>query len=102
MNEKVLGFIGTLGCILLGVIASLIAWFGGLKDTQSHTREVVRKFFNFEITILILALILCLIPVIGQLACVVLNLANLYYAIVAFIAVKNNKEFKAPSYEFIK
>ena len=43
MNEKTLGYLGTLGTILLGLIASLIAWFGGLKDTQSHEKEVVRQ-----------------------------------------------------------
>ena len=102
MNEKTLGYLGTLGTILLGLIASLIAWFGGLKDTQSNTREVVRRLFNFEITIAIIGIVAVLIPGIGKILCAILNLANLYFAIVAFLAVKDNKEFNAPAVEFIK
>ncbi len=102
MNEKTLGYLGTLGCILLGVIASLIAWFGGLKDTQSHEKEVVRQMFNFELSIVILGIVTSFIPVVGIVICLVLNLANLVYSIISFLAVKNNKEFKVPAYEFIK
>ncbi len=102
MNEKTLGIIGTLGCIVLGIIASLIAWFCGGKELQTPTKEVIRQMFNLELTLTIVGAILFFIPLVGQLICVVLNLVSIIYAIMAFIALNNNKEFKAPSFEFIK
>ena len=102
MNEKTLSILGTLGCILLGVIASAIAWFAGGNTLQTHNKEIIRKMFNFEITILILCLVLGFIPAVGQIAGLVITIANIVIAVQAFIASNNNTAFNAPAYEFIK
>ena len=102
MDEKVLGILGTLGCIILGVVAAAVAWFCGGSELQTPAKEVLRRMFNFEITIVILGVILMFIPVVGQLIALALSAVNLIYAVMAFLAIQNNKEFKAPAYEFIK
>ena len=104
MNEKTLGCIGTFGCFFLSVIASLIAWFGGLKKSESKTREIVKEMFNLQLTLIILCLITAFIipQSIGTPIIHVLNLANLYFSIVSGLAVLKDKEFKAPAFRFIK
>lgn len=102
MNEKTIGFIGTLGCILFGAIASLVAWFCGGKDLQTNTKEVVRQMFNFEITLFIVGILLNLIPILGQLTLFVLWLYSIVLSIKAYQAINNNTAFKAPSFELIK
>lgn len=102
MNEKGFVILGTLGTILLGVFASLIAWLVGSDKLQENGKEIVRQMFNWEVSILIISLIVCWIPVIGAILCMVMNVANLVFAIKAFLAYQNNKEFKAPSFINIK
>ncbi len=102
MNEKTLTIIGTLGVILFGVIASAVAWFAGGKDLSGSSREIIRQMFNFELTILIVSLVLGFIPLVGLIAGFAIMIANIVFAIKSFAASNNNAEFKAPCYEFIK
>ena len=102
MNEKTLTIIGTLGTILFGVIASLVAWFAGGKDLQGNSKEIIRQMFNFELTILIASIVLGLIPFVGILVGFVVLVANLVFAIKSYIAATKGAEFKAPGFEFIK
>ena len=104
-NEKVLTLVGTLGVIILGVIGSLVAWFLGGKDLEGNARETLRQIFNFEISLIIVAFIVgvvsAFIPFVGILV-LLLSLANLVLPIMAFIAINNGTEFKAPSFQFVK
>lgn len=102
MNEKTLTIIGTLGVILFGVIASIVAWFAGGNELQGNSREVIRQMFNFELTILIASLVLGWIPLISILVGLAIVVANIIFAIKSFNAANNNTEFKAPCFEFIK
>ena len=102
MNEKNLGIMGTLGCILLGVIACLIAWFCGGNKLQTPTREVIRKMFNIELTLTIIGVIFMFIPALSRIVCPCLNIISVVLAVMAFMAIKNNTEFNVPSIEFIK
>lgn len=102
MNEKTLTIIGTLGTIILGVFASLIAWFAGGKELQGNSKEVIRQMFNFELTIFVAGIVLGLIPVVGQILALVIFVANLVFAIQSFVAANKGAEFKAPGFEFIK
>ncbi len=97
MNEKILVIIGTLGTIILGVIASLIAWFVGKDSLQGNNREIVRQMFNLQLSLLVISVIICWMPIVN-IICALLPLINLVFAIMAFIAHQNNKEFKAPSF----
>ena len=95
MNEKTLTIIGTLGVILFGVIASAVAWFAGGKDLSGSSREIIRQMFNFELTILIVSLVLGFIPLVGLIAGFAIMIANIVFAIKSFAASNNNEEFKA-------
>ena len=102
MDEKMTGILGTLGVILLGVIASVIAWALGPKDLPAAKKEIVRQMLNFQITILIVSLVLCWIPIVGALVCLVVWVANIYYAIVSFMAYEKGNTIKIPAIELIK
>ncbi len=102
MNEKTLSIIGTLGTILFGVFASLVAWFAGGKDLQGNTKEVIRQMFNFELTIFVAGLVLGWIPLVGILVGLVIFVSNIVFAIKSFIAANKGEEFKAPAFAFIK
>lgn len=97
MNEKTLVILGTLGCILLGVVGSLIAWLAGGSDLTGNSRAIIRQVFNFQLSLLVVGLIIVWIPVINLLS-FVLSIVGTVYVIKAFIAYNNNTEFKAPSF----
>ncbi len=84
------------------VIVSAVAWFAGGKDLSGSSREIIRQMFNFELTILIVSLVLGFIPLVGLIAGFAIMIANIVFAIKSFAASNNNAEFKAPCYEFIK
>ena len=100
-NSGLMAF-GTLGAILLGFIAPLIVWLNKDKLTPEE-RAIAASFFNFEISLLLVCIVINFIPVIGQIIGFVLGIVNIVYAVMAFIAVKNNKPFNALNiYEFVK
>ena len=102
MNEKNLVILATLGTIILGIIASLIAWFVGGKDLQSHNKEILRQLLNFQITIAIVGFLVNLIPFVGQFIFLVIFVVSIVYAVKGFNASNKNTEFKAPSFEIVK
>lgn len=102
MNEKTLSIIGTLGVILFGVIASIVAWFAGGKDLQGNAKEVIRQMFNFEITIFIVGFFTAWIPFVGFLIGLAILVSNIVFAIKSYNAVNKGVEFKAPGFAFIK
>lgn len=102
MDQKTLVIIGTILTIIFGVLASLIAWFAGGKALQGSARDAIRQMFNFELTYLILAIVLGWIPLIGQLLILILWIANIVFAIKAFQAANNNTEVKVPCFNMIK
>lgn len=103
MNEKTAVLIGTLGTIILGVFASLIAWFAGKDALQGRDREIVRQMFNLELTLMIVGIIASFIPFLGILICLVLVIIAIVYAIMAYVASNNDKEFKISiAWDFVK
>ena len=50
MDSKTLVLIGTIVTIILGIIASIVAWFAGGQKLQGKEREAIRQMFNFEIS----------------------------------------------------
>ena len=102
MKNSGLMTFGTLGAILLGFIAPLVAWLN--KDKLSpEENAIITSLFNFEISLFIVCVVANFIPFVGQLLCLVLGVVNIVYAILAFVAAKDNKPFKALTiYEFIK
>ncbi len=102
MNQKTLVLIGTILTIIFGIFASFVAWFGGGKDLEGISRDAIRQMFNFEITFLILAVLLGWIPFIGQILVLVLWVANIVFAIQAFNAVEKNTGLKILCLNIIK
>lgn len=102
MKNKGLMILGTLGIILLGILAPLIVWL--CKDRlDGGEKSVIATVFNFEISILIIGLISRFIPFFGGLVCTVLYIANIVYGVMAFIAAKENKPLTPLTiYEFIR
>lgn len=100
MNEKTLVLLGTLGCILLGVLATLIAWFCGGKDLTGNAKEILKKVFNFQLSLTLVGVVVGLIPIIN-LILLVFSLIGTVYVIKAFIAYNKNSQFDAPSFKFI-
>lgn len=102
MKNNGLMILGTLGVIIIGFIAPLIVWLS--KDTLTpEERAVIASLFNFEISLLIVCVLINLIPFLGQLISLVLCVMNIVYGIQAFIAVKDHKPFHAITiYEFVK
>ena len=94
MNEKTTVLLGILGALLLGVIATAVAWILGKDTLQPHSREVMRRLLNLEITLLLLGLIPLLTPLV--------LIANVIFVVLAFMAVNNGTEFKAQAFNFIK
>ena len=93
---------GTLGAILLCFIAPLVAWLN--KDKLApEENAVITSLFNFEISLFIVCFLLNFIPLVGQLASLALWVVNIAFCIMAYIAAKDNKPFKAFTfYQFIK
>lgn len=102
MDQKTLVLIGTILTIIFGVLASLVAWFAGGKNLQGAPREAIRQMFNFELTYLILAIVLGWIPLLGQLLVLILWIAGIVFAIKAFKAADSNSELKIPCFDLIK
>ncbi len=102
MNEKTLVIIGTILAIIFGVIASLVAWFCGGKELQGAPREAIRQIFNWEITYLILAIVLGWVPVLGQLLVLGMWIANIVFCIMAFNAATKGAELKVPAIDIVK
>lgn len=102
MKNKGLMIFGTLGAILLGFIPPLVAWL--LKDKLAEDEKgIIATLLNFELSLLIVCIIVSFIPVLGQLLCIAANVLNIVYAVMAFLAAKDNKPLKPLTiYEFVK
>ncbi len=100
-NDGLLMF-GALGAIILGFIAPLIVWLN--KDNLTpDEKSITAALFNFEISLFIVCILINLIPLLGQLVCLVLWVVNVIYALKAFICVREHKPFNAPTiYTFIR
>jgi len=102
MNERTTVIVGTLGTIILCVFASIIAWFAGGNKLQGAAREIIRKMFNVELNLFVVAVVAGFIPVVGKLLALVIFVINLFVAIMAFQAYNKETEFSVPCYEIIK
>lgn len=102
MKNDGLMMFGTLGVIILGFIAPLIVWLSKENLTPDE-RSIMAALFNFEISLLIVCVVINLIPLLGQLIFLILYVVNIIYALKAFAAVREHKPFAAPTvYEFVK
>ncbi len=103
MKNPGLVLFGTLGAILIGVFAPLIVYFVDKGDLEPHERAAVTALLNFEISLFIVCIIINFIPLIGKLLTLALCVLSIVYSVLAFIAAKENKPFKAPTvYPFLK
>ena len=102
MDSKTLVLIGTIVTIILGVIASIVAWFAGGQKLQGKEREAIRQMFNFEISCLILAILIGWIPLLGQLFVFGIWIANIVYSIKTFNAVNSDSDIAVPGFNLIK
>lgn len=102
MDEKTSVIVGTILTIFFGLLASLIAWFCGGEKLQGSSREAIRQMFNFEITFFILAVVIGWVPILGQLAVLILWIMNIVFAIKSFNAANNNQEIRVPSFNIVK
>ena len=102
MKNKGLMMLGTLGSIILGIVAPFIAWL--CKDKlDNEEKTIINTMLNFEISLVIIGVVLNFIPVLGRLLSLVLVAANIVYAIMAYMAAKDNKALKPIAiYEFLK
>lgn len=102
MNNKNLMILGTLGAIFIGLFAPLIAYIN--KDKlQTPDRLIITAFLNFELSLLIICVVLNFIPLFGQIICAIMCVINIIYSIVAYNAAKTGNKFNPPYfYEFVK
>ena len=102
MKNDGLMIFGTLGAIILGFIAPLIVWLSK-ENLTPEEKSITAALFNFEISLFLACIVINLIPLLGQLVCLVLWIVNLVYALKAFTSVREHKPFSAPKfYEFVK
>jgi len=102
MDQKTLVLVGTILTIIFGLLASLVAWFAGGKNLEGPARDAIRQMFNFELTFLIVAIVLGWIPLLGQLLCLILWILNIVFGIKAFNAANSGVEVKVPCFNLIK
>jgi uncharacterized Tic20 family protein len=100
MSEKGLVILGTLGCILIGVLGTLIAWFCGGKDLTGNAKDILKKMFNFQLSLTLVGIIISFIPIVNLLL-LLFSLIGTVYVIKAFVAYNKNTQFNAPSFGFI-
>ena len=109
MKNSGLMTLGTLGAIILSIIAPLIAWLNKDQLTPEE-RSIIANLFNFELSLFVifipLSIIVGFIPFlafVSLLLAPVAWIANIAYAIIAYQAANNNKPFNAfKIYEFVK
>ena len=98
MDEKTSVLVGTIGSIFLGVIAAALAWILGKDTLTGNNKEIVRQMLNFEISLMIVSFVLAIIPFVGVVLALIVWVVNIIFCVKAFLAHKNNVEFKAPSF----
>ena len=102
MNNKNLMIIGTLGAIIIGLFAPLIAYLNKEK-LQNPERLIITAFLNFELSLVIIAVVLNFIPLFGQIICALIYVINIIYSVMAYNAAKMGNKFNPPYfYEFVK
>jgi len=102
MDGKTWATIATLGSIIFGVLAPLLAWFAGGSTLQGNEKEIVRQILNFEFLIFIICFIAGWIPLINLLVWLIAWIATIVYAVKGYTSIGKNEPFKAPGYEFMK
>ena len=84
--------------IFLGVISTVIFWLLTSEKLSENAKTEMKTYLNFEICIFVISFLLNIIPILGQLACVVLFVANLIISLNANKAVCSNTR---PQYPFL-
>lgn len=102
MDQKTLVLIGTILTIIFGLLASLIAWFAGGKNLEGPARDAIRQMFNYELTFVIVAIVLGWIPLLGQLLVLILWIVGIVFSIKAFNAANSGTTVKVPCLNLIK
>lgn len=101
-NEKGILALGTLGG-LLGILIPLIVWAVKKETLSPYAKCILTGMVNFELTLLIVSILVSLIPVVGVIIGLILSVFNLVVVIMAFSASSKKNEFKYPmTYNFIK
>lgn len=110
MNNRNILVLTTLSCMFLGFIVPLVIWLAMKEDFEGGEKTHLTNLLNFELTILIAAILLMvvnIIPFLGQIICliggVLLWLFNVINILVATIKLTKNEEYKFPfALELIK
>jgi uncharacterized membrane protein len=103
-NNGLMAF-STLGVILLGFIAPLVAFINKDKLTPEE-KAIIVSLFNFEISYLIITvavgIVSSYIPFAGLIN-LIFAVINIVYGIQSFMAARENKPFNAFTvYDFVK
>ena len=102
-DEKMSIAVSTLGAIVLGFLAPLIIYLVNKDKLADPAKSIVISTLNFELTLMIAGIILCLIPFVGALLCALLSLFNIIMLIIAFSAGNKGSVYKYPfNIPFIK
>ncbi|MBQ3642656.1 DUF4870 domain-containing protein [bacterium] len=87
--------IASLGAII-GFIIPLIMWALKKDNFSDYTKKFLKDILNFELVLFIIVILLGWIPLIGQLLCLVIFVANLIIAINCCNATKEKKDYSLP------
>jgi uncharacterized membrane protein len=104
-KDKLITLAMIVSSIFFVFVPSLIVIFIPKEYISDTTYTVSKAFFNFELLLFLISLLL-LIPIVGWLAAIfvapILAIINFIVIIINLCALAKNKEFKIPvPYEFI-
>ena len=102
-NSKNTLILTAIGSIFLGFLVPLIVWFVNKDSMQEEPKKYLTHLLNFELTLLIVGVILVavkIIPILGGLICAIgcpiLWIANIAFMIIAAVKLSNNEQYKFP------
>lgn len=93
-DEKTMGILAQILALVAGFIGPLIIYLIK-KDESAYVREQAKESLNFQITILIICIVLA-ITIIGILLIWVVGIINLILVIIATIKASDGKLYKYP------
>ncbi|MES2848174.1 MAG: DUF4870 domain-containing protein [Bacteroidota bacterium] len=103
-DEKTMGILSHILCIVGGFIAPLIIYLIK-KDESVYIREQAKESLNFQLTMLICYIVswILIFVVIGLLLVFVVIICNLVFIIIATIKASEGKLYRYPiNFRFIK
>jgi uncharacterized protein len=93
-DERTMAILSHILCLVAGFIAPLIIYLIK-KDESPYVRDHAKESLNFQITLMIVCIVLA-ITIIGILLIWVVGILNLILVIIATIRASENKLYKYP------